>query len=432
MAELKRKHTGRIGLKASFIIDEMTKQEEEVQMYCYIDKDVFLGLSEDKRNQAIGEAAKSVSLQPGPSMKSMHVEFSYENKDILKEFNYANILIEATIPYCLHVPSSHEFEVKYSSNPELHALVFPFKIWTNKAVGDSKASSSTDFFAENRALYYKDMVLTTRHYPVTPEEGWEQQFTGTNLQKNKERDGTYRYSSLYIQFELPVSNKNLDDSSLFGILLDKINVTSLTIVNKLIDSYRYESEQEYVTRLGALNINSVHFLDLNRSFYLIKSDGTSATMNIANSKIKKIDEDLEKGISPELYSLLLLDAKNSFDIKNYPLAVVQSYQALDIYVERILSQKLIKDKSYTESQAEKYLTQGDYWKTKVRLGAVLKSLYGFSVHEKDSPLWNAWLDLYKNLRNEVIHKGKEATSREVEDALSVNEKVIKLIELNRF
>ena len=133
---------------------------------------------------------------------------------------------------------------------------------------------------------------------------------------------------------------------------------------------------------------------------------------------------LLEGQKPKLYDLLLLDAQNSLDIKNLSLAIVQSFQALDIFVEDFLLEKLQTVKSLTEQQADDHLTKDNNWKTKNRLKEVLKDVTGFSLEDKDVILWNKWCAAYKDVRNDVIHKGKDASVQEVTDALKQNVSVI--------
>jgi HEPN domain-containing protein len=143
-------------------------------------------------------------------------------------------------------------------------------------------------------------------------------------------------------------------------------------------------------------------------------------MNRSRSELKKLQSRLSSGTKPELYKLLLLNAKASLKNKDYTLAIVESFQALEIFIENYRIAEL-KKKGKTESEYKKILDKN--LRTKDRLNKVLEDLKGASLNQK-TELWDPWCTRYGKTRNEVVHLGKEPTEIETSDTLTINEGVI--------
>jgi hypothetical protein len=150
-------------------------------------------------------------------------------------------------------------------------------------------------------------------------------------------------------------------------------------------------------------------------------------MNRSRVEIEKIKKMLTDGERPELYDLLLLDAQNSSNNQDNALAIVQSFQGLEIFLQTFLIKELQTRKKYTEQRALDYISMGSNWKTKTRLKEVLKETTGFTLADKNQTLWDRWCTLYDGIRNKVIHKGKEATDTEVLDTLKSNLEVVEIL-----
>jgi HEPN domain-containing protein len=267
------------------------------------------------------------------------------------------------------------------------------------------------------------MVENTPKVPVEFDDGWEQNFTGKNIERIKDQNGTFRYSALYIQFNKTVSASDIATQPNLDKTLTEVKEMSLSAVNRLIDNYRSVTRSGFVQRLGSLEINTIYFIDLNQGFYILSSGFgiETAAMNRSRDEIKKIEEMLEKGEKPELYDLLLLDAQTSFENKDLTLAVIQSFQALEIFLENLLY-KLLLVRGDSETSALQYLDQ--HRRTKERLKDCLQELKNTTLYAVNRPLWDKWCTLYDKTRNEIVHKGKEPTDREVADMLEANTKVI--------
>lgn len=370
------------------------------------------------------EALKDVSIRPVSAIYQHHLNFSYEEPDFLKNFDYGNTLIEASLPYCLHVPNEYEYEIPILEEG-IKALVTLRKIWTEKSVENRQSSSIADFYTDDRTLYFRSSAMLAPQFPIQPEEGWQQNFTGTNIERIKEQNGVFRYTRLYIQFDTDFSVSQLAGEKASDIIL-AVREKGLMVVNKLIDAYRFVTKQEYIQRLGTLETSLVYFIAHNTGFHTSYSGFgiETAPMNRSRKEIKEIGRLLANSERPELYELFLLDAQSSFDNKDFALAVMRSFQALEIYIENLLFRELRK-LGNSEIDAENYL--GKHWRTKDRLKEALKELKGSSLYEIDNTLWNQWCVVYDQTRNQIVHKGKEPKIDEVKKCLDCNISVLQLL-----
>lgn len=416
--------------KASIYAETKVKigeKEEFIKLNVLVDADKFSKLTEDQKKSSLLEEAQKISPTPVSGIFNLNTSFSYIDPTFLKEFNYGNVLVELHIPYCIHIPNGYELEVLLSKNPEQLALIIPSKIWTKKAQTDGEYSDETDFFADDRTLYFRRNAIVGPKFPIDPSEGWEHNYTGFNVQRIKDRNGRFRFTHLYIQFDLVTTKEELETKFSDNHVIEKVKDITIQTINKLLDAYRFTTKEEFITRLGEVNINMIYFIDLDQGINLSQVNTEVAPMNRSKIEIEKIEKMLETGDEPNLYNLLLLDAHNSFNTKNYPLAVVQSFQALEIFIENFLIKEIIKS-GKTEEEAFDYIIKGNNWMTKVRLRELLKEFKGNSLQEKDKTLWDKWCTTYDTVRTEVIHKGKEPTIPDVKNTLENNFNVIKLLE----
>ncbi|MFA6585560.1 MAG: hypothetical protein WCS86_00135 [Candidatus Paceibacterota bacterium] len=397
-----------------------------IKLNTLVDADKFLALSEEEKKTFLLQEANKTSPTPVSGIFTLNSSFKYVNPSFLKEFNYGNVLVELNIPYCLHIPNGYELEVMFSKDTKQMALIIPSKIWTQKAQTNKERSDETDFFADDRVLYFRKNAIVGPKMPLDLSEGWEQNYTGFNVNRIKDRNGRFRFTHLYIQFDLTATEKELENKFNSNIVIEKVKDITFQVVNKLIDAYRFTTNEEYITRLGEVSLTMIYFIDLNQGIYLSQVNTEVAPMNRSKPEIEKIEEMLDKGDSPDLYTLLLLDAQNSFNTKNYPLAVVQSFQALEIFIENFLIKGFI-DVGKTEIEASDYIIQSNNWMTKTRLKELLKEIKGKSLQEIDQSLWDKWCTTYDVVRTAVIHKGKEPIVSEIKNTLENNFQVIELL-----
>lgn len=415
--------------KISFFAETKVTIEDKdtlVKLNTLIDKDKFLLMSDDDKKAFVLEETKNISINPVSGIYNLNSSFQYTDPIFLEEFDYGNVLVELNIPYCLHIPNKYELEVTISKETGQKALLIPSKIWTQKAHTAKQSSDETDFFADDRVLYFSKNALIGPRMPLDLSDGWEQNYTGFNVNKIKDRNGRFRYTHLYIQFDLAVTKEEIREKFSSNAVITKVKELSLQAVNKLIDAYRFTTNEEYITRLGDVNLNMIYFIDLNEGIYISQVNTEVAPMNRSKQEIEKVEKILEIGDTPELDMLLLLDSQNSFNTKNYPLAVVQSFQALEIFIENFLI-KGFADLGKTETEASEYIITGNNWMTKTRLKSLLKKITGKSLQEMDSTLWDKWCTSYDVVRTAVIHKGREPIASDVKNTLENNDKVIKLL-----
>lgn len=390
---------------------------EEYDFYAYVDKDrletlKIKGVLED----AFLESAQDISPKPGGSIEKIDVSFTYQEPDALKDFDFGNTLIVASIPYCLHVPNGYEYQTALTEEKG-DVLISLEKIWTSKATADGKLSSNSDFYAKDKSLYFQKSVVLTPKYPIKPVEGWRQNFTGTNIERIKEQVGVFRYTLLYIQLDTNYTLEVIDRKDAGA--LNEVKEIALKITNRLLDAYRFVTKEAHIQRLGTLEISQIYFKQHNQGFY-ISSTGfgiETARMNRSKEEFIEIGRLLKEDERPPLSDLLLLDAKSSADTRDFSLCVVQSFQALEIYLENLLINEL-KALSKTDQEISAYL--GKYWRTKDRLREALRELKGKSLSDIDRKLWDEWCTCYEQIRNEVVHKGKEPSQKEAEKCLTKN------------
>lgn len=403
-------------------------KEETIMLNVLVNTDTFSALSEEQQKAFLLQEAQKISPTPVSGIYNIGSSFQFVDPTFLSEFNYGNVLVELHIPYCIHIPNGYELEVMLSKDTRQMALIIPSKIWTQKAQTNTEHSDETDFFADDRVLYFRRNAVVGPKVPLDPSEGWEHNYTGVNLQRIKDRNGRFRFTHLYIQFDLRVTEKELEDKFTSDVVVEKVKNITFQAVNKLIDAYRFTTKEEYITRLGEISINMIYFIDINQGITLSQVNTEVAPMNRSKLEIEKIEEMLEKGDEPDLHNLLLLDAQNSFGTKNYPLAVVQSFQALEIFLENFLTREMIST-GKSEKEASDYLVQGNNWMAKTRLKDLLKELKVYSLQEKDSILWDKWCTTYDTVRTAVIHKGKELKVSDVKNTLENNLRVIELLKI---
>lgn len=392
-----------------------------VKVYTYADAEQVRGLPDDVLKHSLTQELNCTALKPGAGIYQTYASFSYSDPSALSDFDYGNTLVEVTLPYCLHIPNYHEVSLGEQGG-DLRARVTFTKIWTSVAEAEGKKSDPVDFFAEDRITYFKDSVFLSPQFPVKPEEGWQQRFTGRNIERMKDQHGTFRYTKLLIELDSGVSKDALSQSRV-DKPLSEVRETALIIVNKVLDAYRSVTRHTFVRRLGVLNINMIYFIAHNQGFYLM-SPGfgiQTAMINRSRQEIARISSILKHSQQPDLYELLLLDARDSLDNRDHKPAVIEAFQALETFLERDLVERF---KANGIAEAEYRAVLKRQWQTKARLTSVIKSLTGTSIVTADRALWDRWCTSYDKTRNSVVHESREPSGAEVKEAIDTNEALI--------
>lgn len=417
----KKKQTAEMHIGATF-----KGREGEIDLYHIVDAEKIKQVPKEQLEKDTMERLKVVSPTPTSGIFRTVAHFSMVEADALSEFSFGSVIVEAHLPYCLHLPNSYEMTVDLPDR-KIEALVSFQKVWTKRAEEDGVKSDDVDFYAADTTTYFQKSTMRTPIFPVRPEEGWDQYFTGRNIERMKDQNGTFRYSRLFIQFDPNISEDRLaaleratkeEGEAVF----DEIADIALAVVNRVIDCYRHVTRQEYVERLGVLSINTVYLKKQNQGLHImgLVPGIESAMMNRSKKEIDEIERLLKDGEPVPLHDLLVLDAHSAFQRKAFTLAIVESFQALEIMLENYL---VAAFKAKGVSQADYEAKLDKHWKTKERLNLLLKEVKGHALNE-NAALWDPWHIKYDKVRNEVIHQGKSASAKETEGAMKANEAVM--------
>lgn len=393
---------------------------EPVRLYAFANRNAVEQIPKEVLEKKLQEDLKKVSIAPVSGIYQLNTSFSYEDPDFLKEFDHADTLIEINLPYCLHIPNQYELTVSLPEH-NLDALVIFNKVWTQRAREDGKESDVIDFFAEDRPIYFNHSTMLTPKLPMRPDEGWDGYFTGRNMERMKDQNGIFRYTKLFIQFNTnPPEGIAEMKKGQADLLLKSISEKALAVVNKIIDSYRDLTKEAHIRRLGNINIVLVYFIKPNCGYYTLSPNLETAIINRSQKEISAIKDQLSNAYRPELYKMLLLDAQNSYDTNDYKLAIVESFQAFEIFLEHYLIAAFEKK---GDGESVYWPLLQEKWQTKERLNSVLKNAKGISLNTVPV-LWDVWCTRYDKTRNDVLHGGKDPSKAETKETIDINERVI--------
>lgn len=402
-------------------IDTRT-EDADVRFGVLVDPEEFAKIPRAQAEANIQNQLANISLKPVSGIFKTEMPFSYDDADALKDFDYGNTLVEANLPYCLHLPNHYEIKV---SIPDygIDALVTFHKIWTSRAEDGGQKSDAVDLYAEDRSLYFKSSTMLTPQVPAKGEDGWSALYRGRNVEGIKDRNGVFRYTKVYIQFDLDIP-ENFEEKSVGPqkALVARAQEIALVTMNRVIEVYRDVTNEGYIRRLGRLQISLVYFIPQNFGWYLLEPNLETARMNRSRQEMEAIKKSLASESRPKLYKTLMLNARDSFETRDYTLAIVESFQALEIFLEDYLVDAFV---ARGDDEATYGANLDRNWKTKDRLNIVLQELKGVKLNEQI--FWDEWCNRYDQTRNEVIHRGKEPASDETEKTLAINDKVIEWI-----
>lgn len=392
------------------------KDGKEVTLKTILPAGVVKTASQDELQGHLQEDLKSLALEPQFAITQF--QSVYSMVDLYDPFKFGDTLVEINLPYCLHLPQG--FHVNIKERDEIKARVEFVKVWTDLAAGSSEA----DYYTENTVTYFQNGAITSPKMPHVPSSGWDIVCSAKNAEKIMDKNGIFRYTILRVFLKTQTANIPHEKKK-FDTLNESIQKDCRRIINKILDTYQFTTKEAHVERLPNLTITNIYFQNINQGYYPMPINIGSAMMNRSEEEIEQVRNLLSSGANPPTHERLFLSARNSFHNQDGLLVVVQAYQALEVYLENILTQAL-KNKGIAEAVIEKKLDQK--WKTKDRLKEVLKEATGKSLQEIDQAIWDKWCGLYNRCRNEVIHNAKEIDIEEAAEALTTNEKVVALIE----
>lgn len=201
---------------------------------------------------------------------------------------------------------------------------------------------------------------------------------------------------------------------------------ALQLANRLIDVYRLVTSSDYIQRLPAIHVTDLFFRDLNIGIHGASFGHglRTAIMNRSEVEIRKITEVLRSGEDLPVQELLMLDATASFENNRYTLAVIHSFQALELFLEEFLRQRL------TAAGLDAQAVDGRLdavWRTKERLRDLLREAFGRSLVE-ERQLWDDFCTVYDQTRNKLIHAARELDAARTRKAIQVCRDVITWLE----
>jgi hypothetical protein len=318
-----------------------------------------------------------------------------------------NTLVEISLPYTLHVPTGMVFEVKC---PEIGAVTVVLrKVWTNLATGSNEA----EVCADDQLLYYGPTRPLSPFVPQAPELGPWPHFTGTNIEIGKDTHGVFRYTQIRTLFDLEIEGEDSDGNveAARSRALEKAKTTAMTIVNYVLDVYRYVTGAEHVERLSIVSVNRVYFADCNfvSEGVAVAGGVGSAVVNRSWREIRQIQSMLAAGQEPERHVLLIQSARSALDRGQLVLAIVVGFQALEILIETKLRAAYKSLGAPAEEINERLKT---VYKTKERLTVLCREVTnGLSVAD-DTVFWDSWLKDCNRKRNGVVHRNEAVSHPE--------------------
>jgi hypothetical protein len=111
---------------------EATHKEagKPIRFHVLTNKGFIESLPKEEIENRLKQELSRISITPVSALNRTHLGFSYDERDAMKDFDFGNILIQAHLPYCLHIPNHYEIKVSLPEH-KIEALVIFEKIWTN-------------------------------------------------------------------------------------------------------------------------------------------------------------------------------------------------------------------------------------------------------------------------------------------------------------
>ena len=406
-----------IRVRAKFADD--SKEEMWVEIYPdSLGKDIR---KEDVTEERIVELLKKMRPSAKPmQINSLVTQFSYV-EDIPKSEDGFNTRIFIRLPY--HLPLPQGLLVQSDSIIPGQRIGMAFsKHWTDKAEGSEEIEAVTD-----KVLYYTNGTITTPQMPQDGKLGYIMQFTGENVERDKDSIGYFRYSQVCVLLNTSYSKEELEEEKK-GDKLTELRNLSVSAINKTLDVYKFVMQEEYIERLGHIAIDQIYFVDHNLGYYF--SFGSdygirSAMINRSRDEIGQFSDYVSQGYEPPVSDLVLLESESSYIRKDYKSSVIKAFQGLEIFLENFLTSKLLR-KGLSEDEAKTKLEEGNNWRLKNRLTSVLQEICDKNMNKSDT--WEEWCTLYDKVRHDVVHRNKDISEEKTRRIIDINKKIIKLVQ----
>ena len=135
--------------------------------------------------------------------------------------------------------------------------------------------------------------------------------------------------------------------------------------------------------------------------------------------VSRTIELVECDYEPDIVRLLIAKARWAYHIKDYKIAVLESFTSTDVCIEKHLISKHMKG-GKTAQEAEDAI-KGT---SRIRLTNQFSQFHNKQFNKLFPSEYGCWEQLYISVRNPVAHKGGMPTAKEAEDSIIANEKII--------
>ncbi len=368
-----------------------------------------LKLSQEELKKWVETEIQNISPHRQFRIDTIMPAFSLEGDVPKSEFN---TLLLVNIPYVFYLPDYFVVNLNYPFECRVKFL----KQWTERVNG----STTFDAISEKR-LYFRNFDLKTPLLPLDATGGADIRFTGKNIEKEGDNSGEYRYSTLLIELDTNFKQEEIDNNRL---VLDQVKGLVMRAVVYLTRIYKYCSE-DFSIRFRPPTIVEIFFPERNLGFYVI--DGAlmrDATINNSKQEIDQFEKLSEEGFEPTLDLILLMDAKSAFTAQEYKLAILEAFQAMDVFLETFMRAGFTK-KGLDEPTVAQKLEKT--WKTRERVEKLLIELCGKGLSQIDGKCGSDWHKSYEDIRNAMIHRGYQPSSDDALKTINLNEAAIEII-----
>ena len=265
--------------------------------------------------------------------------------------------------------------------------------------------------------------LEDKSYEITFERSWRPGNTGVELKYD--RLGRVSYTKIAVRSPYATTRDDFEE----------LRRVSHKAINRLLDVYRCTTKESHI---GHIPIQELGPSNTSHGVYELKEDGSVWELNsfrfdfgsgLTHSRTQEMDGNSILDLAYErplpVVDLLVLNTRRSLLFEEYRIAVIEAETAFEVGVDRILTRYYL---SRTAKSTEGYVvpahSRGDVHRL---LDAGIKNLIN---HHLPMALGREFLgtdqhgrwekDLY-DLRNAVIHDGKEVRENEAELALEAAE-----------
>lgn len=278
----------------------------------------------------IEEMLRHVSLDRQYQVYGLAFRYSYseETRPSANSLPF-NTLVEVALPYCLYLPNGLNLTVTIP-NGAVKMLVIFRKFWTERASG----SSEVDVFTQDQITYLAPVSFESPNFPQPASSGPDPACTGTNIERDRETTGYFRYSRLRIFFDTQHAELGSVPPEDFELAQREAVEIALSVVNRILDTYRLVTKEDHVQRLGSIYVTDLYFAEHNIGVHGADFGHgmRGAVMNRPECEIDQIATLLATGDDLPVPELLFLDAEASLRANRLVLTVVHAFQALELFL----------------------------------------------------------------------------------------------------